>query len=932
MKLLSYLFVFAALLLATKSFSQNDIILANDTWKYYTGDSAISGWNEADFDDSNWQEGAGSLGYGNGDEGTMLTFGDNAANKFITAYFRKTVTVSTPFLFANLELQAQYDDGIVIHINGETVYTRNLPNGEIAHNTLALEPIEGGDELVYHTINLATSVFSSGDNVIAVEVHKTSPTETDLRFDLSAQLQYVQFPAKTTPQANVTCDYATDNTIGCFTSVQPSDQTPGIIIPKTHTFQMLIQQGESPYVNSTRNVPGNPDFTGFIPLDGSSTQGNIALNHETGPGDVSLVSVHFDSEEKLWVRDSVRLVDFTQLVQTERNCSGGVTPWGTSVTSEESTTAGDANGDGYTDRGWQVEIDPISGKIMDYDGDGNPDKIWAMGRMNHENFVVNNAGTIAYQAEDGGTSCVYKYVLDTPNDLSAGTLYALQRTGISADGVWVLVPNATQADRNNTSALAEAAGGTDWNNPEDVEIGPDGMIYFTSKGDGTIWRFKDDGTTTSAIEEWVSNTNYSITHENGEVNESFGTGIDNLAFDNEGNCWALQDGGRNHLWVIRPDHTPAAPNVDLFAIIPAGAEPTGLTFSPDGKFGFISIQHPDGTNDTQLIDAAGDTVLFNTGSTIVFARKSELGALAKQPSFNFSGDTITSCESSLMIGVESQQDIQYVWSTGETTDSIHVEVSGHYVLTAHANNGKSFSDSIYVFFEQVVVDLPTDTIFCVDGELVAGDANHTYLWNNGATTETIVADQSGDYIVEKVSENGCSASHTISVEVVEQLVVNLGADTAICETCLLTLDAGNEFDSYSWSTGDTTQSILVDTAGVYIVQVINGQVCSSTDTILVEEFTGISDLLVTESVKLFPNPTNGQVTLNAVLLKPAELNIKLVNANGQEIGNLYQDQREGSVELSFNLNDWVVASGNYFLVLSLDGKEVKPIQVQYIAK
>jgi secreted PhoX family phosphatase len=49
-----------------------------------------------------------------------------------------------------------------------------------------------------------------------------------------------------------------------------------------------------------------------------------------------------------------------------------------------------------------------------------------MGIMNHENVVINNAGTVAYYGEDGGTHMVYKYVMDTPNDLSSGDLYVLK--------------------------------------------------------------------------------------------------------------------------------------------------------------------------------------------------------------------------------------------------------------------------------------------------------------------------------------------------------------------------------------------------------------------------------------------------------------------------------------------------------------------------
>jgi hypothetical protein len=58
---------------------------------------------------------------------------------------------------------------------------------------------------------------------------------------------------------------------------------------------------------------------------------------------------------------------------------------------------------------------------------------------------------------------------------------------------------------------------------------------------------------------------------------------------------------------------------------PAGSEPTGLTFSPDFKYGFISLQNASGANTTQTKDAAGNNVVFNTATTIVFARNQFLG-------------------------------------------------------------------------------------------------------------------------------------------------------------------------------------------------------------------------------------------------------------------------------------------------------------------
>src|SRR5699024_8577097 len=91
-----------------------------------------------------------------------------------------------------------------------------------------------------------------------------------------------------------------------------------------------------------------------------------------------------------------------------------------------------------------------------------------------------------------------------------------------------------------------------------------------------------------------------------------------------GNLWVLQDGGNNYIWVVKNGHTQANPKVKLFASMPAGSEPTGLTFSPDYRFGFFSIQHPDDTNAAQQ-DATGNDVTIDASATVVFSLKDNIG-------------------------------------------------------------------------------------------------------------------------------------------------------------------------------------------------------------------------------------------------------------------------------------------------------------------
>ena len=252
-----------------------------------------------------------------------------------------------------------------------------------------------------------------------------------------------------------------------------------------------------------------------------------------------------------------------------------------------------------------------------------------MGCGAKENIVIHSNRRTAYFGNDANPGYLYKFVATTMDDLSAGLLYVY--TGPkSGNGNWVLINNTTQADRNNTMALGVAAGATSFNGIEDVEIGPDGKIYFAVKNENRVYRLMDSnpisGTTTSAMETYVGNASYNIIHAGGTVSTPWGTGNDNLAFDELGNLWVLQDGGNNYIWVVKSNHTQASPKVELFGIAPAGSEPTGITFSPDYKFLFMSFQHPSSTNNSDFqIDAAGNSIGFEKDIAIVIALKENLG-------------------------------------------------------------------------------------------------------------------------------------------------------------------------------------------------------------------------------------------------------------------------------------------------------------------
>ncbi|MFO1457880.1 MAG: metallophosphoesterase [Verrucomicrobiota bacterium] len=155
-------------------------------WKYLdTGASLGTTWRNLTFDDSGWKWGPAQLGYGDGDEATLVSYGPNASAKFITTYFRKTFSVADASLFSNLALRVLRDDGVIIHLNGTEIYRNNMPAGTVTGATLASTGISGLEEsTAFLSATLGTGTLVSGNNVLAVEIHQSSGTSSDISFDL----------------------------------------------------------------------------------------------------------------------------------------------------------------------------------------------------------------------------------------------------------------------------------------------------------------------------------------------------------------------------------------------------------------------------------------------------------------------------------------------------------------------------------------------------------------------------------------------------------------------------------------------------------------------------------------------------------------------------------------------------------------------------
>ncbi len=161
--------------------SATNLLMGYDsTWKYYDK-GALNGttWRNTSFDDSSWASGAGPLGYKTAGVKTTVSYGSDANQKNPTTYFRKTVTLkNAPKSDDLFLLDYQVDDGFIIYVNSREAGRVNMPSGNVNFNSFS--STYAADDPLTGTLTLPASLFRSGSNTIAVEVHNNSATSSDL--------------------------------------------------------------------------------------------------------------------------------------------------------------------------------------------------------------------------------------------------------------------------------------------------------------------------------------------------------------------------------------------------------------------------------------------------------------------------------------------------------------------------------------------------------------------------------------------------------------------------------------------------------------------------------------------------------------------------------------------------------------------------------
>jgi len=161
------------------------IIPFKSNWKYLdNGSNQGSSWRSRIFNDATWKTGNAELGYGDGDESTIVSYGSKSSSKYITTYFRTSITIANPKLYSSFNIGIKRDDGAVVYINGVEVFRSNMPSGTISNSTRA-STTASDDGATTLSKSLKNSSFIAGTNIIAVEIHQDNPSSPDISFDFS---------------------------------------------------------------------------------------------------------------------------------------------------------------------------------------------------------------------------------------------------------------------------------------------------------------------------------------------------------------------------------------------------------------------------------------------------------------------------------------------------------------------------------------------------------------------------------------------------------------------------------------------------------------------------------------------------------------------------------------------------------------------------
>jgi hypothetical protein len=283
-------------------------------------------------------------------------------------------------------------------------------------------------------------------------------------------------------------------------------------------------------------------------------------------------------------------------------------------------------------------------------------------------------------------------------------------------------------------------------------------------------------------------------------------------------------------------------------ITPSPSGGAAMALAPDNKiyitydFAFLSVIHfPD-----QPAAACGfelEAFIYPSGNNYVgsYGLPNFIDAIHTAPNNNAVTPNLPQisqvCSLPLTLDAGSFRD-SYLWSTGDTSQSITINSPGLYWVTQTGNycNEYDHTDSTFVeIFPKLNFTLGNDTTLCFGKqlELKGPDAN-SFLWNSGNTSQSIEVWQSGIYNLQVNDINNCIANDEIEVTFFNESGKLLPNDTTIRDGELLFINAENGYENYTWSNGTKEQGILIFKEGKYYLSASNKEGCLIKDSIFVK--------------------------------------------------------------------------------------------------
>jgi len=272
----------------TRAAGDITFLAPGSTWRYLdNGTDQGTAWRASAFNDSAWKSGPAKFGYGD-TQTTVVSFGPDAGNKYLTTYFRTRFNVAAVASVTEATVRLLRDDGAVVYLNGTEIFRSNMPEGTVGHLTPASSAIGGAEETTFYDSPIDPALLREGENVLAVEVHQNNGGSSDLGFDLA--LVGRRLPGNTPPTANAGADrIATAGEPLSLLATFTDDALPTPPGAPTFTWSktsgpgdVLFLPGNSPRTDAVFSAAGTYVLQ-FAVNDGAST-GTDELTVTVSPG------------------------------------------------------------------------------------------------------------------------------------------------------------------------------------------------------------------------------------------------------------------------------------------------------------------------------------------------------------------------------------------------------------------------------------------------------------------------------------------------------------------------------------------------------------------------------------------------------------------------------------------------------------------------